>query len=117
MGEVMMLPGVKERQLDLVCKRLLALTNPRVNGDKPGEREQRDRTLRALVEILRGRRPDARLIQLFELDADTRMAVGHLLSLLFFEDHDGIEEWLEETYDLLHDYQCTGWDPEAIPER
>ena len=117
MGEVMTLPGVKERQLDLVCKRLLALTNPRVKGDGPGEREQRDRTLRALVEILRGRRPDARLIDLFELDADTRMAVGNLLSLLFFEDHNGIEEWLEETYDLLHDYQCAGWDPEAIPER
>src|SRR5271166_5812185 len=82
MGEVMTLPGVKERQLDLVCKRLLALTNPRVKGDGPGEREQRDRTLRALMEILRGRRPDARLIDLFELDANTRMAVAHLLSLI-----------------------------------
>src|SRR5208283_2836225 len=100
MSEVRTLPGVKERQLDLVCKRLLALTNPLVKGDGPGEREQRNRTLRALVEIPSGRRPDARLIDLFELHADTRMPVGNLLSLLFFEDHDGIEEWLEETFDL-----------------
>jgi len=67
----MTLPGAKDRQLDLVYARLLTFTNLRVKGDGPGEREQRDRTLHALVEILRGRRPDARLIDLFELDGNT----------------------------------------------
>ena len=57
MGEVVTLPGVEERQLDQVCERLLAFTKPLVKGEEPGAREQRERTLRALVEILRGRRP------------------------------------------------------------
>jgi hypothetical protein len=113
MGEVVTLPGVEERQLDRVCERLLALTNPLVKGDEAGAREHRERTLRALVEILRGRRPDALLVDLFDLDPNTRMAVGHLLSVLLFEEGDGIEDWLEETHDLLHDYRDAGWDPDA----
>lgn len=117
MGTMVTLPGVQEKQLDRVCERLLSFTNPLVKGDEPGAREQRERTLRALVEILRGRRPDALLVDVFDLDSNTRMAVGHLLSVLLLEEGDGIEDWLEETYDLLHDYCGGGWDPGAIPER
>lgn len=117
MGDVVTLPGVEERQLDQVCERLLAFTNPLVKGDEPGTRHHRERTLRAVVDILRGRRPDALLVDLFDLDSNTRMAVGHLLSALFFDEREGVEDWLEETYDLLHDYSGTGWDPEATRER
>ncbi len=39
---------------------------------------------------------------------NTRMAVGHLRSVLFIEGREGLEEWPAEMHDLFHDYRGGG---------